>query len=431
MSFNIKDSELFTASGCLTMEAMDRLLSSRLTESQKAKIKSHLDQCLLCSDAMEGLQLVMDKEKLNAIIAEINENLRKNLLLRKSVEQPVIRALFSRWTYIAAAASVLLLIAVFTYLNFNKPFEKTAISVVEPEMVKDQFSDEKPIKDAEKALHKNEQVQSKEPEQHSAKQAIIENENLQKSNYGSDEKTDKNMPAVEELKTRDTFLTETLAGKEISSDLVRQEKSSIKTLDIASTQPIEYYLGAVIIESENLRETVITNDSISNPSETLAMSEFNSEQKNTQESLNKTKDKSIRPKKKDKSVSAVSDSENKTLNQQPAEMLETNDEALIKKADKMPEFPGGTQGLILYLQEHLHYPSSDKLRGIQGNLYISFIIEENGKISSVEILKGLGGECDSEAVKAVSSMPDWQPGIVDGKPVRVRFTLPITFQLNK
>jgi TonB family protein len=222
-----------------------------------------------------------------------------------------------------------------------------------------------------------------------------------------------------------------LAGKEISSDLVRQEKSSIKTLDIASTQPIEYYLGAVIIESENLRETVITNDSISNPSETLAMSEFNSEQKNTQESLNKTKDKSIRPKKKDKSVSAVSDSENKTLNQQPAEMLETNNEALIKKADKMPEFPGGTQGLILYLQEHLHYPSSDKLRGIQGNLYISFIIEENGKISSVEILKGLGGECDSEAVKAVSSMPDWQPGIVDGKPVRVRFTLPITFQLNK
>lgn len=95
----------------------------------------------------------------------------------------------------------------------------------------------------------------------------------------------------------------------------------------------------------------------------------------------------------------------------------------------MPEFPGGLTAMKNFLKKSLHYPSQAMEKQVEGTIYISFIVEETGKISSVYILRSLNPDCDEVALHVVSSMPDWTPGKRNGKPVRVQINLPIKFQL--
>lgn len=97
----------------------------------------------------------------------------------------------------------------------------------------------------------------------------------------------------------------------------------------------------------------------------------------------------------------------------------------------MPEFIGGTNNLMAYLEKHVVYPDAALQGGIQGKVYVKFIIRENGKIDSVHILRTSGSPLlDSEAVRVVSIMPNWKPGTQMGKVVPVYFNLPINFKIN-
>ncbi|RLD48169.1 MAG: energy transducer TonB, partial [Bacteroidetes bacterium] len=76
------------------------------------------------------------------------------------------------------------------------------------------------------------------------------------------------------------------------------------------------------------------------------------------------------------------------------------------------------------------YPPQAKNNGIQGRIFINFIVEPDGIVSDVKILKGIGGGCDKEALRVVKNMPRWEPGVQKGKPVRVSYNLPIKFTLK-
>ena len=97
--------------------------------------------------------------------------------------------------------------------------------------------------------------------------------------------------------------------------------------------------------------------------------------------------------------------------------------------EEMPEFPGGQEALLTYLVKKVEYPKEAMDAKVEGNVYISFIVERDGKISEVKALRGIGGGCDEEAVRVVKSMPKWKPGKQNGKPVRVRYNMPIRFKL--
>lgn len=100
--------------------------------------------------------------------------------------------------------------------------------------------------------------------------------------------------------------------------------------------------------------------------------------------------------------------------------------------EQMPQFPGGMAALMKYLNNNVHYPKSEETSGTEGRVMVQFIVETDGSISEVQIQNGLGEAFDSEAVRVVSSMPKWKPGMQRGKIVPVRFLLPITFRtLNK
>jgi protein TonB len=98
--------------------------------------------------------------------------------------------------------------------------------------------------------------------------------------------------------------------------------------------------------------------------------------------------------------------------------------------ESMPEFPGGMGELMKYLAENIKYPPLAKESGIQGRVFINFVVEPNGSISNVKVLRGIGGGCDEEAVRVVSKMPNWKPGKQRGKAVRVSYNLPVKFTLQ-
>ncbi|MEE4258232.1 MAG: TonB family protein [Bacteroidales bacterium] len=106
------------------------------------------------------------------------------------------------------------------------------------------------------------------------------------------------------------------------------------------------------------------------------------------------------------------------------------DDILIAIPEIMPEFPGGFPALYKYLRDHVQYPVSAKEMGIQATVYLSFVVEKDGSISQVEILRGVGGGCTEEAIRVVKTMPDWSPGTQMGRPVRVIYNLPIKFTLQ-
>ena len=106
------------------------------------------------------------------------------------------------------------------------------------------------------------------------------------------------------------------------------------------------------------------------------------------------------------------------------------DDIPIAIPEIMPEFPGGFPALYKYLNDQVQYPVSAKEMGIQGTVYLSFVVEKDGSISHVEILRGVGGGCTEEAIRVVKAMPDWSPGTQMGRPVRVIYNLPIKFTLQ-
>ena len=98
--------------------------------------------------------------------------------------------------------------------------------------------------------------------------------------------------------------------------------------------------------------------------------------------------------------------------------------------EQMPEFPGGVNALISHVGHNIVYPAEAKEKEIQGRVFVGFVVEKDGSISNVKVLKGIGGGCDEEAVRVISSMPKWKPGMQKGKPVRVSFQIPIYFKLD-
>lgn len=98
--------------------------------------------------------------------------------------------------------------------------------------------------------------------------------------------------------------------------------------------------------------------------------------------------------------------------------------------DMMPEFPGGEMKLLEYIAMNVKYPEIARQKGISGRVFVTFIVEPDGSISNVGILKGIGSSCDQEAYRVVKAMPKWNPGEKDGKKVRVSYMLPINFQIR-
>lgn len=96
----------------------------------------------------------------------------------------------------------------------------------------------------------------------------------------------------------------------------------------------------------------------------------------------------------------------------------------------MPQYPGGQTAMLQYMMKNIKYPKQAMKEGIQGRVTVSFIVEKDGRVTNVRLLRSVQSALDKEAIRVVKSMPKWTPGKHNGKPVRVRFNLPVMFKLN-
>lgn len=108
-----------------------------------------------------------------------------------------------------------------------------------------------------------------------------------------------------------------------------------------------------------------------------------------------------------------------------------DEDVIFTVVEEQPKFPGGEDARMQFIKDNLKYPEMAKEAGIQGTVFVSFVIEKDGSLSNVQVLRGVSNELDAEAVRAVEAMPDWIPGRQRGKEVRVQYNMPIRFSLDE
>jgi len=106
-------------------------------------------------------------------------------------------------------------------------------------------------------------------------------------------------------------------------------------------------------------------------------------------------------------------------------------DSVFTVVDVSPSYPGGQTELYKYLGPAIRYPQAARDAGIQGTVFITFVVEKDGRITNANVLRGIGGGCDEEALHAVNGMPAWTPGEHKGQKVRVRYTLPVKFTMRE
>lgn len=110
---------------------------------------------------------------------------------------------------------------------------------------------------------------------------------------------------------------------------------------------------------------------------------------------------------------------------------EPEEQTIFEVVEEMPEFPnGGQAGLMQYLAKNIKYPTIAQENGTQGRVVCQFVVNRDGSIVDVKVLRGVDPYLDKEAVRVISSMPKWKPGKQRGKPVRVKYTVPVMFRLQ-
>ncbi|MFC2111538.1 energy transducer TonB [Bacteroidota bacterium] len=120
------------------------------------------------------------------------------------------------------------------------------------------------------------------------------------------------------------------------------------------------------------------------------------------------------------------------------ELIEVNNESSYKpneeifvSIEQLPTYVGGEQARIDFINANLKYPELAKEQGIQGTVYVTFIVEKDGSLSEAKIIRGIGGGCDEEAIRIVKLMPNWNPGKLRGNAIRIHlpFNMPIKFTI--
>ena len=109
---------------------------------------------------------------------------------------------------------------------------------------------------------------------------------------------------------------------------------------------------------------------------------------------------------------------------------EVVEQEIFQIVEEMPAYPGGDQKMMEYIAKNIKYPQIARESGIQGRVFVGFVVEPDGSVSNVKLLRGIGGGCDEEAMRVIKSMPKWKPGKQRGKAVRVSYQIPVMFRLQ-
>jgi TonB family protein len=107
----------------------------------------------------------------------------------------------------------------------------------------------------------------------------------------------------------------------------------------------------------------------------------------------------------------------------------SDNDKVFTVVENMPQFPGGEEALMQFLAKNIKYPQDARKNNITGRVYVTFVVDKDGKVKDIRILRGIGGGCDEEVLRVMHMMPDWKAGSQDGSNVSVQYNLPVHFTL--
>lgn len=175
-----------------------------------------------------------------------------------------------------------------------------------------------------------------------------------------------------------------------------------------------------VIDSQKFTPPAITSDDMVEESrELLSQEELNSNRVQISiETVNNGNTEGV-------DIAEIRREQRQIINQPPQEPNKVHEHVEV-----MPQFPGGNVELMRYLGTNIKYPTIAAENGIQGRVVLKFVVSKDGSISNIQIVRSLDPSCDKEAIRVVKGMPKWIPGMQNGHPVAVYFTLPVLFKLQ-
>jgi len=374
MSEKYNISSLFDQSGNLTLNAMERYLRDELSREELSLVEKHLAESEFDHEALEGLK----KHGSTNINGDV-ENLNSDILFAAKKRAGKSVSGISRRTYWYAAAGLagLIGLSVLMFFMFRPPDEKPQLAVMQPDTM----------------LNKT--------------KAVI-------------------TPSENNLKTEKVNIPVTEQKREITSTVnpSPQRSSGIEEITPEPNQPVTQ-LEVV----DNSQPGIINND-ISVIVEADEVTEFQivggvsitGDQKAAEDNLNR-KGERVTTNYQVQDPGAVAEYVVAMAEQQ-------HDTMVFMVVEEMPDFPGGETALNRFLSDSLQYPRLAKENNISGTVYVSFVVEKDGSVIDIRVLRGIGGGCDEEAVRVIKLMPNWKPGKQRGKPVQVQYNLPVKFSLE-
>ncbi len=359
---------LFDVSGNLTIRAMEKYLHGELSMAEGEIIQKHLDGSPFDREALEGFRK-HGSAQVDSEIKSLQAEVRQ--MAEKMPKSGLDRSLKRTYWYAAASIVVLLGVTAFIIFMVRGPVTQTQLAVIQPDTTV---------------------VMAEEPIQEDQEQAILENEAIPVS-----PRVSKIIIVDDELQI-EPDLSETInePAQLPAEEITIEEELPVLMQDADDKEVAEY---DVVIE-DYIGGIQVKDASASNME-----------------------------------IAAQSQKGNSGQNEQRAKMamdsnVEQEEDQIFMVVEQMPEFPGGEEALYKYLAGNITYPQMAKESGIQGRVYVTFIVEQDGSISDVRVLRGIGGGCDEESIRVVKAMPKWKPGKQRGKPVRVQYNLPVKFSLE-
>lgn len=387
---------LFTASGCLTAGALEKLASGALSPAEVKQAKAHIAGCELCSDALDGIMTWQKQNQVSVYIDNaatsssrtgkpkaqntfgnkvnhINERLHDRVKFhRETATMKQTKRIGPVPAWLAVAASVVLFAGIYLILQQNRPVkENVAVNPAE-------YDEMEILPSAPDSLVKRETP------------AVIAENKPQSRKRG--------IPTPGVVNGVVTFSNNEMAVMEQETD---DEYIAATSEEAPATAP--GYIGGIdnqLADTDKAAEkTVVTEQADNSSAQTAAAP---------------------------RSGKGVAAKASKSSAQEEV----AEEDVVFTIVEQFPEFPGGTDKLNHYLSENIHYPAQATENSISGTVYVQFVVDKKGQISDAKVLRGIGYGCDEEALRVIKAMPRWKPGMQRGKPVKVVFNMPVKFSLK-
>lgn len=360
---------LFNRSGNLTLSAMERYLKNDLSDEERRVAEAHLSSSPFDREALEGIRKSMEGT-LAEDVKSLNDLVTQSALAATAAR----RRRMARRRYLAAAASLAVIASITTVLvfMFQDRAQKPQIALTEADSA---YARTKAV--TEEMAPVTSQALPEEVTQSNAEATPPDNQ--------QPVRTEEKMPGRDAQADPAGTARITIVEDDVDIDengLIGEEQPS----------PLEM-IGGVNAEAEH---PAAGQPGIAVKKETKASYTIQADQLRQMEEM---------------------------------EEMEA-DSAIFLVVESMPAFPGGEDSLASYLERNLRYPDEARESGIQGNVYVTFVVNRDGSIADARLLRGIGGGCNEEALRLINAMPKWTPGTQRGQPVRVQYNLPIKFTLS-